>query len=69
MTTPPDWRTLELDEGIGDGIDRGREGGFAGSLGRDIPRMAPYYMIMRLPGAATPEFLLMSPMVPSQRMC
>ncbi|KVD82035.1 hypothetical protein WS62_24060 [Burkholderia sp. ABCPW 14] len=30
-------------------------------------RMAPYYMIMRLPGDARAEFVLMLPMVPSQR--
>jgi uncharacterized membrane protein (UPF0182 family) len=35
--------------------------------GRDIPRMAPYYMIMRLPGEARAEYVLMLPMVPSQR--
>ena len=29
--------------------------------------MAPYYMIMRLPGEARAEFFLMLPMVPSQR--
>jgi len=30
-------------------------------------RMAPYYMIMRLPGEARAEFVLMLPMVPSHR--
>lgn len=30
-------------------------------------RMAPYYMIMRLPGESRAEFFLMLPMVPSQR--
>ena len=30
-------------------------------------RMAPYYMIMRLPGEPRAEFLLMLPMAPSQR--
>jgi uncharacterized protein len=30
-------------------------------------RMAPYYTIMRLPGEARAEFVLMLPMVPSQR--
>jgi uncharacterized membrane protein (UPF0182 family) len=35
--------------------------------GRDAARMAPYYMIMRLPGEPEPEFVLMLPMVPSQR--
>ena len=30
-------------------------------------RMAPYYMIMRLPGESHAEFFLMLPMVPSQR--
>ncbi|MEM5436605.1 UPF0182 family protein [Paraburkholderia diazotrophica] len=30
-------------------------------------RMAPYYMIMRLPGEARAEFVLLLPMVPSQR--
>jgi uncharacterized protein len=40
----------------------------AGPLGvRDVPRMAPYYMIMRLPGEPRTEFVLMLPMVPSQR--
>ena len=34
---------------------------------RDVPRMSPYYMIMRLPGEARAEFVLMLPMVPSQR--
>jgi uncharacterized membrane protein (UPF0182 family) len=34
---------------------------------RDVPRMAPYYMIMRLPGEARAEYVLMLPMVPSQR--
>lgn len=34
---------------------------------RDVPRMAPYYMIMRLPGEARAELVLMLPMVPSQR--
>src|SRR5215470_8256986 len=29
--------------------------------------MAPYYMIMRLPGESQAEFILMLPMVPSQR--
>ncbi len=36
-------------------------------LGRDAQRMAPYYMIMRLPGEPRAEFVLMLPMVPSQR--
>ena len=31
------------------------------------PTMTPYYMIMRLPGEAQAEFILMVPMVPSQR--
>ncbi len=30
-------------------------------------RMAPYYMIMRLPGESRAEFFLMLPMAPSQR--
>jgi uncharacterized protein len=33
----------------------------------DGTRMAPYYMIMRLPGEPRAEFFLMLPMVPSQR--
>ncbi len=33
----------------------------------DGTRMAPYYIIMRLPGEARAEFVLMIPMVPSQR--
>jgi uncharacterized protein len=32
-----------------------------------VPTMAPYYMIMRLPGESQAEFILMLPMVPSQR--
>jgi uncharacterized membrane protein (UPF0182 family) len=36
-------------------------------LGRDVPRMAPYYMIMRLPGETRAEYVIMLPMVPSQR--
>ncbi len=38
-----------------------------GLVGRDAQRMAPYYMIMRLPGEPRAEFVLMLPMVPSQR--
>lgn len=34
---------------------------------RETPRMEPYYMIMRLPGEAEAELVLMLPMVPSQR--
>jgi uncharacterized protein len=34
---------------------------------RDSTRMAPYYMIMRLPDEARAEYVLMLPMVPSQR--
>jgi hypothetical protein len=33
----------------------------------DVARMAPYYMIMRLPGETRPEYVLMLPMAPSQR--
>ncbi len=33
----------------------------------DGARMAPYYMMMRLPGEAQTEFFLMLPMTPSQR--
>ncbi|WER49039.1 UPF0182 family protein [Cupriavidus sp. WKF15] len=43
------------------GIDGGKAPGAA------MPPMAPYYMIMRLPGEAQAEFILMLPMVPSQR--
>jgi uncharacterized protein len=32
-----------------------------------VSRMAPYYMIMRLPGESRAEFFLMLPMSPSQR--
>ncbi|AOY96597.1 hypothetical protein BKK79_34290 [Cupriavidus sp. USMAA2-4] len=35
--------------------------------GAPTPLMSPYYMIMRLPGEADTEFILMMPMVPSQR--
>ena len=41
--------------------------GIDGGGSRDVPRMAPYYMIMRLPGEAHAELVLMLPMVPSQR--
>lgn len=34
---------------------------------RESTPMAPYYMIMRLPGAARAEYVLMLPMAPSQR--
>jgi uncharacterized membrane protein (UPF0182 family) len=45
-----------------------RQAADSDSLGnRDVARMAPYYMIMRLPGEARAEFVLMLPMVPSQR--
>jgi len=43
------------------GIDGGNVPGAPMSL------MAPYYMIMRLPGEPHAEFILMLPMVPSQR--
>ena len=53
------------------GTGSGAGGGMAGPGGfaanRDVPRMTPYYMIMRLPGEARAEFVLMLPMVPSQR--
>jgi hypothetical protein len=32
-------------------------------------RMAPYYIMMRLPGEPNTEFFLMLPMTPSQRLC
>ena len=38
-----------------------------GASTRDGPRMAPYYMIMRLPEEAHAEYVLLLPMVPSQR--
>jgi uncharacterized membrane protein (UPF0182 family) len=38
-----------------------------GPDGGNRARMAPYYIIMRLPGEARAEFFLMLPMVPSQR--
>ncbi len=46
--------------------------GLAGIDGGSTPGtpatpMAPYYMIMRLPGEPRPEFVLMLPMVPSRR--
>ncbi|MHA4875130.1 UPF0182 family protein, partial [Enterococcus faecium] len=37
------------------------------TINRDPTRMAPYYMIMRLPDEARAEYVLMLPMVPSQR--
>lgn len=50
--------------GFGPGAGRERDQGFRN---RDTPRMAPYYMIMRLPGEPHAELVLMLPMVPSQR--
>lgn len=41
--------------------------GPVGARLRDAPRMAPYYMIMRLPDEERAELVLMLPMVPSQR--
>ena len=41
--------------------------GFDGVDAGDGARMAPYYIIMRLPGEARAEFFLMLPMAPSQR--
>jgi len=38
-----------------------------GADGASDARMAPYYIIMRLPGEARAEFFLMLPMAPSQR--
>jgi uncharacterized membrane protein (UPF0182 family) len=38
-----------------------------GIAGGNPARMAPYYMMMRLPGEQHTEFFLMLPMVPSQR--
>jgi uncharacterized protein len=48
-------------------INDNRDAGPAAGFGRDVPRMAPYYMIMRLPGETRAEFVIMLPMVPSQR--
>ena len=65
------WQFPRQPGGSGDGSgirDILRQPGGDGSVGfRDTPRMAPYYMIMRLPGEARAEFVLMLPMVPSQR--
>ena len=41
--------------------------GLHGVEGGDSARMAPYYIIMRLPGEERAEFFLMLPMAPSQR--
>ena len=41
--------------------------GFYGIDAGNGTQMAPYYIIMRLPGEARAEFFLMLPMVPSQR--
>ena len=41
--------------------------GLHGVEAGDSARMAPYYIIMRLPGEERAEFFLMLPMVPSQR--
>jgi uncharacterized membrane protein (UPF0182 family) len=51
----------------GTGVGGGLPGPAGLAANRDVPRMAPYYMIMRLPGEARAEFVLMLPMVPSQR--
>jgi uncharacterized membrane protein (UPF0182 family) len=42
-------------------------GGFMGGDVGDGAKMAPYYIIMRLPGEARAEFFIMLPMVPSRR--
>jgi uncharacterized membrane protein (UPF0182 family) len=42
-------------------------GGFIGGDVGDGAKMAPYYIIMRLPGEARAEFFIMLPMVPSRR--
>src|SRR5947207_15743358 len=41
--------------------------GIAGVRGGDGTMVAPYYINMRLPGETRTEFVLMLPMVPSQR--
>ena len=41
--------------------------GFSGVEEGDGARMAPYYIIMRLPGEARAQFFLMLPMAPSRR--
>lgn len=64
------WQFPRQQAGI-DGADGGRERVVVGrdqlGAGRDIPRMTPYYMIMRLPGETKAELVLLLPMVPSQR--
>src|SRR5262249_60168528 len=40
-------------------INDNRDAGPAAAFGRDVPRMAPYYMIMRLPGQTRAEYVLM----------
>jgi uncharacterized membrane protein (UPF0182 family) len=58
------WQFPRQLAGIGDSA---ASTGPMGGIGRDVPRMAPYYMVIRLPGEARAEFVLMLPMVPSQR--
>jgi uncharacterized membrane protein (UPF0182 family) len=61
------WQFPRQLTGIGD-TNAGGPGPMGPPIGRgDVPRMAPYYMIMRLPGEARAEYVLMLPMVPSQR--
>lgn len=62
------WQFPRQHAGIG-----GESAGSVGRMGgatitfRDELRMAPYYMIMRLPGEARAELVLLLPMVPNQR--
>jgi uncharacterized membrane protein (UPF0182 family) len=59
------WQLPRQHTGIG--VDNTGSIGGVGPGMRDVPRMAPYYMIMRLPGEARAELVLMLPMAPSQR--
>ena len=56
-----------LREGLPPSIVVPRGPRMAGGGFGDVPRMTPYYMIMRLPGEIQAEYIQMLPMAPSQR--
>ncbi len=56
-----------LREGLPPGIVLPRGAGLAGGGFGDVPRMTPYYMIMRLPGEPEAEYIQMLPMAPAKR--
>ncbi|MBN9489443.1 MAG: UPF0182 family protein [Alphaproteobacteria bacterium] len=61
------WQLPRQPAGIGEDTGNTGPGPGAGPGGRDVPRMSPYYMIMRLPGEAHAELVLLLAMAPSRR--